>query len=114
MLIVLFISSLSGVISTTLFATNNHGVFSISFLFFQLIGIAGVYMSLKYTFSLSVVPLILVCTEFFILLFSVNRAHRLLHITWRTTGNNIIYEIKCLITSIHNIIRIKLCKKTGK
>jgi O-antigen/teichoic acid export membrane protein len=114
MLIVLFISTLSGVISTMLFATNNHVVFSISFLISQLIGIAGIYISLKYIFSLSVVPLVLIGIEFFILWLSTDQVHRLLHITWRMNGKNIIYEVSCLAFSVHNIIRGKLCKKIKK
>lgn len=114
MLMVLFISTLSGATSTTLFATNNHVSFSMLFLIFQLIGSICIYISLKYILSLSVVSLVLVSIESFILWFSIKQIHQLLHITWRSTGSNIVYEAKYLVAGIYNVIRSSLWEKIKK
>jgi O-antigen/teichoic acid export membrane protein len=106
MLAVLLVSCLWSIVSVILLATNNHASFSIAFLMTQSVGVIMTYIALNIYPDLSIIPLMLLIEESFLLWFVMKDVHRLLHIDFNVFRKKIPHEMIFIIKNMKKIILI--------
>lgn len=108
MLFVLLVSSLWGLSSVIPLATNTHVKFTSAFLVSQFLGVVICYFVLTVYSSLSLIPLVLIFTEFGLFLYTIKQNNDFLGLNLNQMFDEIFNQMKFIFLKVKKVSHLSL------